>query len=234
MIKMKQGVFLVLLLSFTSACIAQTKKVFHSWGYTIGLETLRGESTLNDLNEYYSFSEPDPTYLYWEGRSILSILYKVRYNLTEINDDLAVSSSLSPTLGLSSFTVQRLYSFDDQATGHLTIPFHVNLEMGHGATINSLSNVGFTVGAGYELNLFPILGANPKEDLGNDVDVKNNSIIPSFTCALRFISKKSRSFELRYKLGYGGKTPTYDSSYQGLIYERINSHQFSLNYNYIY
>lgn len=143
-------------------------KYFHSLGYLFEFNKTPGVE-LGNTGEHFQFK-------YYS----LSYQYEGRVNITNLNDNSALSVSLAPSVGLA-------FPTDDlDGYGSINIPVFVNIEFGAGSTYDSDADVGFTLGLGLNHTRFPLFGL----DLPDGSDFKKSYTTPVIKASLRKFSSK--------------------------------------------
>jgi len=85
-----------------------------------------------------------------EGVSILSATYDARINLKNFNERSSISLNVPVTAGLSGIT-------GGDGFFHMHLPLLVHYNYGYHSTYNNIDHHGFTIGAGAQLTLAPII-----------------------------------------------------------------------------
>ncbi|HXP53199.1 MAG TPA: hypothetical protein VN922_24865 [Bacteroidia bacterium] len=202
--------------SSSSSAGANNSKLFTEWGFSPLLGFAEGP--LTNINSYeYNYS----TGSYVETTSIaryttfvdFTLLFRVRYNITEMNNNMSLSVSVFPGLGLSAST-STFNGDNSSASGgtgalFLNIPVFIDLNIGNVATYSSDQDKGFVVGLGIEYTKAPLLATNPtgyidaRGDTGPLV-ITSGWIEPVIELGYRYWNKKNKAKEFNLKFGYGG------------------------------
>lgn len=136
--------------------------------------------------------------------NLISFTYSVRYNIARIDDDRSLSLAVPPTLGLTSIRCK------DGSTGFLSlsIPLMVEYNSGVASNFSTLKWKGWMVGAGADLNIFPLI-SNEKYAYSDAVNVpktiqpSHSWVQPSVEFAYRWINTDQNTREVNFKVGYG-------------------------------
>jgi len=86
------------------------------------------------------------------GISLATLSLEMKYNVHELNSDMAISVASSPALGLMSFTE------GDGNIGHYRIPIMAQFDWGNLSTFESLKDFGVGFGIGYQFASYGIFG----------------------------------------------------------------------------
>ncbi len=162
--------------------------IFHSYGLSSYLDIIYGPLTT------YEDAFGDTQFIQPYGTSYFTGAYRGRYNLAEISDNIALSTSLTPALG---------FAFFEQGLLHLNLPAQVNAEIGALSTRNTDADFGVVAGAGYELNIAPIIVNNVSLPAGERL--KTVWLQKSFSLGFRF-RRGSHIMEVNLKYGEGPGT----------------------------
>jgi len=145
--------------------------------------------------------------------------YEARYNLTEPSENMAVSIKATPTLsGLAKQGIFGLY-----------FPIGLGLELGNGATYQTSASTGFSITAGYTINMTPLIKAGNVHD---DADLYGASLKSTWGCpyiaaGIRYWNRKNklREISIRYGFGPSGDTkPTGATSPHSVTDDLTNSY----------
>src|SRR5689334_4419462 len=195
---MKTIFSLILLISasFTSSPQGFKHRYFVAYGISPLLDfgTGPGQVTYPAYNTNYS-----DTSCFLHQTSYFSLIagsYQGRYNILEPGENLAISVKAKPTLG---FSISR-----DGLCGFY-IPVGVGLEVGNGATYQSTANMGFTLTAGYALNINPLFKLGEvydQMDNYNNVDVKGSWGSPFVSAGVRYWTKTNKLREINILYGF--------------------------------
>jgi hypothetical protein len=134
------------------------------------------------------------------GLSYFTFIYHYRYNINEMNENMALSVGTFPSIGLAQMT-----SSDGTAIplgyGCFNLPVMAGLEFGAAATQTSNQPVGFFMGAGYEFNAAPLVYTHTKDNRY----IKTKWVNPCVSIGFRY--ERNMSFgslqELNLKVGMG-------------------------------
>ena len=243
----KLGLGLLFVAIFTSNLIAQDEadedvasdKMFHTLGASYFLDWYSTPLEVTYKDRYYekntwgSYSETtvkadadsislkaDTTFNRYAGWSLTTLIYTFRYNIFEPSDDLAISLSTSPSIGLT---------FGDNGIGTVNLPFFINSEFGAGSTYNSSANVGGFIGLGYEYTISGILPF----DLIDDGDIVEGVTVGSwgefvFKAGVRFWSNSNKLKEISVKIGYSASEDLAPKT--KFIFQRASTFQLAFSY----
>ena len=163
---------------------------------------------------------------YWEYRatssfSVYTFIYTARLNMAEPSDNLAVSASASPSLGVI---------FSEVGLGGINVPVTVNLDFGAGATYHTTHNAGGTFGLGVEYNK---IGLIPTGEYSSE-DYKTSWIQPVVIAGFRYWNKRNNLREINLKFGMGSAQDYRESQSEDLTTRRALTARLSfikfLNY----
>jgi len=90
------------------------------------------------------------------GVSLATLSLEAKYNVYELNSELAVAVASSPALGLMMFEDLTPDNF-----GHYRIPIMAQLDWGSLSTFESLKDFGVGLGIGYQFASYGIFGEQP-------------------------------------------------------------------------
>lgn len=135
-------------------------------------------------------SNPDWEYRSASSVSVYTIIYNARLNVLEPSDNLAVSASVAPALGVN---------FSEIGIGSINVPLTVNLDFGAGATYHTTHNAGGTFGLGVEYNK---IGLIPTGDVAAD-DYQTSWVQPVVIAGVRYWNRKNNLREINFKFGMG-------------------------------
>lgn len=165
--------------------------LFQSWGATTFIDVIRGPATVFQDN-----SGTEHAYQ-TDGFSYLTAAYRGRMNLAEFFDDMALSSSLTPAVGLSFFRSGYL---------HFNLPAVLHLEIGAAATKNAnIERFGLVGGIGYEFHAAPIIVNRSDLALPSDTKLENTWLQPVYSLGVRY-ERGGQLIELSVKYGEGRGT----------------------------
>lgn len=182
----------------TTAASAQNDAVFHSVGWTVYLDYIKGAP---NTYTYEDFDGNTVTgYSQQSGVSLFTFLYNFRYNVKELSDDAVISLSATPAIGLYTDV-----SSDASGIGHINLPIALGWEYGAGSTYNSAKSMGTFIRAGWEYTNAPLFGFEE-----TNVDIKRSWGALSLQTGLRYYNRKNRMRELnlKYASGPSGLAPT--------------------------
>lgn len=137
------------------------------------------------------------------GVGIISIMYEGRYNIIQPSDNFAVSIKGKPTLSLA---------ISNSGMGAFYLPIGAGVEIGDGATYQTTSSIGFTLTAGYSLNVLPLLKSGDPYDKAaqyDNVTLKSSWGAPFIATGIRYWNKtnKLREINVLYSFASNDKIP---------------------------
>jgi len=170
--------------------------------------------------------------------NIVSIGMEPRYNLKEFdeNSSLSISAPISFGIGNSmSAAGKDLIVRGINGFGSVQIPLLLKLNIGNGSTYKTEKNLGFSVGAGLEMNKLGIINLTD-----NAKEYNKAFILPSFSTGFTFMRGGS-PMEVNFKYAFGKlstqKLDTQDNVIKdnnGIPYERVTrGHSIKLSFVYL-
>lgn len=165
--------------------------LFQSWGVSTFIDVINGPATPYEHNNAPRFAQP-------QGFSYLTAAYRGRMNLAELFEGMAISSSLTPGLGISFF--------QDPHTAtsgylHLNFPAMINVELGALATKNTeFDRFGLVGGIGYEFHAAPLIVDYSRSRLPSGVKLNTTWVQPVYSIGIRY-KRGGRIAELNLKYG---------------------------------
>ncbi|MBI4647236.1 MAG: hypothetical protein HY738_11780 [Bacteroidia bacterium] len=130
------------------SCIqANSQRIFYLFGFSVF-----GNYIISPIKRC-EFNYPDTTiYAYWKTFSIGTIVYKIRVNIVEFNDNasLSITNPISVSLGMS---FRNGYS----GMGYLNIPLLAEFNFYNGATFKTDKDHGLSAGLGAEFICAPVM-----------------------------------------------------------------------------
>lgn len=84
------------------------------------------------------------------GFSLLTASAEMKYNLYELNSDMAISLASSPAFGLMNF--------DGEGIGNFRLPLYAQFDFGNLSTFDSTKDFGIGLGIGYVFEGYNIFG----------------------------------------------------------------------------
>ncbi len=169
--------------------------IFQSWGASTFIDLINGPPTVYQQNP----NAPERGYQA-QGFSYLTAAYRGRVNLVEFYKGLALSSSLTPALGVSLFTSER-----DGRVGflHFNLPMLLHLEIGANATREAKEkDFGLIGGIGYEFHAAPLIVSRNNISLPRGTQLKNTWLQPVYSLGIRY-RRGGRLVEVGLKYGQG-------------------------------
>lgn len=150
------------------------------------------------------------------GVNFFSASLEMKINLYEFNDELALSISSSPTVGLGA-------PLNDDGLGNFRVPIYAQIDFGKLSTFSSSKNVGVGIGLGYQFEVYNVVGEKGPITFGT----------VAARIGFRFFSVN----ELAFKIGLPKLIPdphlsdaTPDALYNPSRQAHIASYQLSLIY----
>jgi len=192
---------------------AQSDAVFHSVKYTLFADYYQTTPTAGTFVDPFSGESIDVQGRV-TGSAFLTLVYDFRYNLHELNDDVAISGIVSPAFGLSGTTTELFLAGSAFGTfagvgslggfGYLNLSVMPGIEYGAGATYNSSKSVGTFFRVGFDYMLTPITSFDGEEDFDFDGGLNGWTGL-AMQSGIRYYSKKNRLREVNLKFWPGGK-----------------------------
>ncbi len=129
-----------------------------------------------------------------------SLAYRIKAGLVEVNDNLAFSANIAPSLG-------GYYEVNDYGYLGFNIPVYFSLDVGAGSTFNSSTNFGTYLGFGIEYCKVPLFIAD------NPLNLESQWTQPMVSLGLRYWNKNYTLNEIEVKIGLGSKLETNDEEF---------------------
>ncbi len=187
-----------------------TNKVFQAFGFTSILDYAAAPVSTASGYVYNPSSGVVDTALYAfqeQGISLITLIYRLRFNLYEPQSDFAFGISATPAFGLTN---------SQHGKGFFNLPILAEIEWGAGATYNSSKDVGGFLGVGLEINKLDVI---PMKRVDEPFPIEMQSVKnfwKEFVIAAgyRFWNKNNKLTDVNFKLGIGSKNdPTYALAY---------------------
>ena len=167
----------------------QFEPFFQSWGASTFIDLINGPPTVYRQNQ----NAPQRAFQA-NGFSYLTAAYRGRVNMVEFYRDVALSSSLTPALGVSFFRAGYL---------HFNLPMLINLEIGAKSTRSAkMKGFGLVAGIGYEFHVAPLIVRRNNIPLPRGSQVKNTWLQPVYSLGIRY-KRSGRLIEIGVKYGEG-------------------------------
>lgn len=199
---MKKSLPLIILLTISTSAFSQGLKdrYFSSIGSTYFLDVFTTPVKSETFFDEYS-QEYETEYSRSLGFSYFTFMYRARLNVMQLSEDMAISASLTPALGIS---------VSDAGIGSFNMPLLISAELGAGSTYSSASNLGFSIGAGAEYTNAGLINS----DLGDSyIGYTKSWVQPVVATGIRYWNKRNKLREINIKYGFGDKKPYQE--YQG-------------------
>jgi hypothetical protein len=144
---MKNLILVLFLLFFSPQIFAQ--KFFYGYGLTAFLDAgfISNTSPENEENYFGEFAF-----------SYATVSAEVKYNIVDVNSEMALSVSASPMLGAMQ---------TDIGWGHFRVPVYLGVDFGNLSTFNSTKDFGFGLGIGYFWGGYNLFGDEESSTGGN-------------------------------------------------------------------
>jgi len=191
-----------------------SKKVLQAFGYSAFTDIIGGPrivqtywdpqmQTYNSVTGGSTYGGYRNIVTQASGFSIVTLLYRFRYNVLEPNDNLSVGLSATPAF---AFAVDPVHG-----GGFLNLPIQAELGFGAGSTYNASSDKGGYVGVGIEMNKFPLVdlsGNNYDDptDYGYTIRPKTFWIQPVISAGFRYWNPRNKMKEVNLKFGFGAQS----------------------------
>ena len=192
---------LIITPAFSQENDALSPRSFHSLGYSVYTDFVSTPRTI------YSYWDPNAVIGYTTagnpitgktiskvnqdyGFSYFTFFYRYRYNLKEYNDNRSLGISVTPALGLSLSW--------EEGVGYFNLPIQLELAFGAGSTYNSTSEKGGYIGAGLEINKFPLFYPGGSWENGP----QTLWMQPVLSTGLRYWNRKNKVKEINLKFGF--------------------------------
>ena len=163
--------------------------------------------TVNYTDNYIYYIEPRA------GINLLSFSIEMKYNLYEFNEDLALSISSSPGVGLG-------VPISEDGLGNVRLPIYAQIDYGKLSTSSTSNRVGIGIGLGYQFETYNLFGEIDKVSFG--------------TVAGRIGFRFFDTTELAFKIGFPKLIPQPSSDHRPDFYSyperqaHITSYHLSL------
>ena len=229
---MKHFFLLTITLTFISISgIAQNSKFYQSVRFILYTEYSKAPAGLESYQVDPIASKPvysDSVYSsLGGGLSTIGILYHIRYNVVDINDDFGIGIDFAPSLSLSS---------TDYGYGAAYLPIFISANFGAGSTYESGKNGGGFIGVGYEYNFTNILNDYNTNDNSDKYYPYTQTVIPVNNWGQLMVTGGYRwwagdhVYDIGLKLGYGNSG---DNIPEKVIDELGKSYSVQLSFGYL-
>jgi hypothetical protein len=173
---------------------------FQSWGATTFIDLINGPPTIFKTGPNARERAFQPN-----GFSYLTAAYRGRVNLVELYRDLALSSSLTPAVGVSFFRAGYM---------HFNLPMLLHIEIGAKSTRSAqMDRFGVVAGIGYEFHAAPLLVSRNNIPLPRGKKLRNTWLQPVYSIGLRY-DRGGRLIEIGLKYGEGPGEFVFDQEYR--------------------
>ncbi len=132
------------------------------------------------------------------GFSIMTFAYKYRFNIVELSDNIAFSTSINPALAVTASSV---------GMGSINVPLQLNMEFGAGSTYNTTANMGGYLGAGLEWNKVGLVNYDLFDagDIPHDAEFQTMWMQPVISAGIRYWSASNVLKEIELKYGWAAQ-----------------------------
>lgn len=179
-------------------------KMFHAIGTSIYMDIYNGPISEKYITVTDPFGNTSSNYEYYRvtGFSYLTLIYNYRYNIRELSDEAAFGVSAFPSLGIfvgGSYPDESLIPV--KYSGCFNFPVMAGMNFGAAATNKSAAAVGVFLGAGYELNMAPMLYARTLKNK----DIQTKWFNPCVSLGFRYEGNNyfGSLQEINLKMGFG-------------------------------
>ena len=142
--------------------------------------------------------------------SFVSIGVEPRYNLLELDDNMALALSMPLTIGLGQAFEQNDDVYGARGFGNFQVPLLLKFYLGTNSTYKSTDDFGFSAGAGFEYNKLALVST---EEVQAIKDANKGWIMPTFSASLHFWRGNS-PIEINFKYGRG-ELRSYNTNFTG-------------------
>ena len=245
------GILLFSLITTLSKAQSIADKLHWSLHYTVFADMIwsplvmeyapTGNTIIQDGQEVAEYREiPVQSFI----NNVLSGGVEVRYNLTEFNDDQALALSVPISFGIGHVTQPPNISGKNHHVanapgyGSFQLPVMAKLYFGAGATSESTSYTGFSLGFGIEFNKLGVVQFQQQSDVPAPSG-RSNFVIPVGSLSYHVIQGR-RPAEFRIKYGRGPLTEYFIDKYgnpilndRGIVSKGIARAQ-SISFSFVY
>ena len=190
---------------FSQDSTAAKQKKIHSIGYSVYLDFIvapRKVATYWDPDAFTGYdSLNNPLHgatvtgtAQNFGYSLVTFFYRFRYNIKEPNYNNSLGLTATPALGIG-FCVG-----SSPGIGYFNLPIQIEMGFGLGSTYLSTAEKGGYIGAGFEINKFPLFYEG--KPLSPYIHASSFWVQPVFSAGLIYLNKKYKVKEVNLKLGY--------------------------------
>lgn len=162
--------------------------------------------------------------------SFFTIAVEPRYNLVDIQENLALAVSAQLAAGFGSTYAASENAANAEGFGHFQIPVLLRLYYGASSTRGANDDFGINVGAGYELNKVGVINFGGGQ---NNPDLNRAWVMPAVTAGVHFY-RGSSPMEVNLKYGFGPMqnqtVDNFGNPLRGRFTTRANSIKLSFTY----
>ncbi len=130
--------------------------------------------------------------------SYFTIGFVPRYNLVELNSNLAIAASLPVAIGFGNASASSTSVIGGTGFGNLQIPLMFHFFYGAESTFRSQEKVGFNIGCGYEFNKIGLIDFS----INRSEPINKAWLMPAITGGVQFYRGLS-PVEVNVKYGFG-------------------------------
>lgn len=191
------AIIVFIILSFNNISAQSFKdRSFNAFGVTYFTDYYA--SPLVSYQDPYAYHSEEMQFDKPWGLSIMTFSYKYRFNIVEMSDNVAFSTSVNPALAVSASSV---------GIGSVHAPIQLNMEFGAGSTYNTTANMGGYVGAGFELNSVGLVNYDLFDagDIPMDAEIKKTWLQPVISAGVRFWGSNNVLREVEFKYGWSAE-----------------------------
>ena len=159
-------------------------------------------NTFTNINPVTGIEEQTTEYLFNNKFtfSILNIAYSLRYNITDISDNIGIGLNVSPSLG---------FTISEEGFGSANLPAYLSFNFGAGSTYSTSANFGGFAGVGYEFTKIHLFSFDDGFAEPEYTDIEKPVLSwaqPMVICGIRWWNKRNRLKELSIKYGFGSNS----------------------------
>lgn len=208
---MKKLLFLIPVLLISMGLKAQSdfrEKFFLGFVSSYYLDFVSSPLKVVDLSTQFSTDTAAPFQTRYV--SFISLGLEPRYNIKEVNDNIAFAVSMPFTVGFGQAFPHNEDITGATGYGNIQLPLLLKAYVGNSSTYNSTEEFGFSVGAGFELNK---IGLIPLDEDNRIKEANTAWIMPVFSGSVHFW-RGSTPLEINFKYGRGEQS-TYSKTRYG-------------------
>jgi len=185
---------------------ASNKKFFTEWGFSALLGF--SNSPASTFTTYASGYLPTSYSTNFFTLDMLSLLFRFRYNIVELNKDQSLSLSALPAFGLG-VSFGTTINTDEVAFCSFDLPLILDYNIGNVSTYNTEKENGFVIGAGVEYTKAPLIGGaipGPWYDKNGNEFIPNpmtSWVEPVVELGYRYWNKNNKAVGYNLKIGFG-------------------------------